>query len=306
MHVLKRGRAGPPLVAPLRHTVGDVHHAVQRHALEGLHGRDSLEKLKIGTVRLLFVPVVADLIVDQDRHSLGFVDAPFKGSIPPGGRASHEPYLRQRRPAPWARELLLHPLGPGLHGLPPEHHLPAAVRARKHLAPHRVVDAALGLAVGVERLVHPADFLLHVVQQLLGRFGELVHVEGDVVVGGDERGRGGQVAQNGPPCAPLGRLAALVLPFLLELAAVLFGRRAAPLGGHAGHSRAAEAVQHDVAGFGVVQDRRDDCQVGHLGVIAVRPVEGIGLAHAHVHGKRLAVVLLGGVVGRAVVLDELG
>ena len=44
----------------------------------------------------------------------------------------------------------------------------------------------------------------------------------------------------------------------------------------------------------------------HLGVVAVRPVQRVGLAFAHVHGEWFAVVRLVGVVRTAMVSHELG
>ena len=49
-----------------------------------------------------------------------------------------------------------------------------------------------------------------------------------------------------------------------------------------------------------------DREVRHLGVVAVRPVERVGLARADVDGERLAVIRRVGVVCPSVALDELG
>ena len=160
--------------------------------------------------------------------------------------------------------------------------------------------------VGVPRLVHPADLGLDLRQNCAGGVVERGGVERDVVVGGDEGGGGREIAQDDAAGAPRWRLTFLGLPDLLDRSAVSSGRRTAPLGGDAGHTGTAESVENHVAGLRVVEDGRDDRQVRHLGVVAVRPVERVGLAGADVDGERLAVVRLVGVVPPAVVLDELG
>ena len=187
-----------------------------------------------------------------------------------------------------------------------EHDFARAVGTGKHLAPHRIVDPPGTSPIGVARLVHPADLRLDLLQDSAGRGVEHADVKRDVVVGGDEGGGRRQVAEDHPAGAPGRRLPFLRLPVLFQRPAVGGRRRAAPLGGDAGHARAAEAVEDDVAGLRVVEDGRDDREMRHLGVVAVRPVEGVGLAGADVDGERLAVIRLFRVVRPAVVVDELG
>ena len=67
-------------------------------------------------------------------------------------------------------------------------------------------------------------------------------------------------------------------------------RRTAPLGRDAQHAGAAESIEDDVARLGVVENRRNNRQVRHLRVVAVRPVEGVGLSDADVDGERLAMI----------------
>ena len=197
-------------------------------------------------------------------------------------------------------------LGRLVQGFVQEHDLSCALRTGEHLAPHCVVDPSLRLPVGMERLVHPPDLGLHLLQQPGGGIAECGDIERQVVVGGNERGGRRQVAEDHAPRSPFGSHPSLVSPLLFELESKRRRRRAAPLGRNAGHAGAAEAVQNDVAGLRVVKDGGDDGAVGHLGVVAVGAVEHVGLAGAHVHRKGLAVVRLRRVVSPAVVLYELG
>ena len=54
-----------------------------------------------------------------------------------------------------------------------------------------------------------------------------------------------------------------------------------------------------------MQDGRHDGQVRHLGVVAVRLVDGVGLAHADINRQRLAAVFQRRVVRRANVRHKL-
>src|SRR5690606_1474261 len=69
-----------------------------------------------------------------------------------------------------------------------KHDLPGAGWATEHFAPHHEVDSCPTLAVGVQSLVHPTNFFLKRVEQLLASPGEVINVEWLVVVGGDEGG----------------------------------------------------------------------------------------------------------------------
>ena len=133
------------------------------------------------------------------------------------------------------------------------------------------------------------------VDQALGGFEEGGHVHPDVVVVGDEGGGGAEVVENGDSTTPLdaGHLL-LDGGFLVRRQVFAEGRR------HAGHARAAESVENQIAGFRVVEDVPQDRLVGNLRVVAVGHVDRVVLARSHVEGKRLAVIRLLGVVGLAV------
>ena len=110
--------------------------------------------------------------------------------------------LRQVSAAMWARKGVPDPLGLLIKRFLNEIHLASALRAGVDLAPNGVLDPPLGLAVGVQGLVHPAQFLVHLFEQLPARRGEGRHVEGQVVVGGDEGRRRRQVVQDDAAGAP--------------------------------------------------------------------------------------------------------
>ena len=75
----------------------------------------------------------------------------------------------------------------------------------------------------------------------------------------------------------------------------------------ASHPRATEAVEHDVARLGVVEDVPHDRLVRHLGVVAVGVVDRVVSAFADVCCEGLTAVLVAClVVCGAVLRDELG
>ena len=267
---------------------------------------DAVEHLEVGGVGFLLPARAGRGVVDQHGPQADALPRPARRGVGQGLERPYEVVLLERYPAVRARERGPRAAGVPVERLVEEHDLARAVGAREHLAPYGVVDAAGAAPVGVARLVHPADLGLDLGQESVGRGVERADIERDVVVGGDEGGGRRQVAEDHAAGAPRRRLAFLRLPALLQRAAVGGRRGAAPLGGDAGHARAAEAVEDHVAGLRVVEDGRDDRQVRHLGVVAVRPVEGVGLADADVDGERLAVVRLVGVVRPALALDELG
>ena len=279
---------------------------VRRDLRRQRQAADAVERRPIRGVRLLPAPRIADGVDDRDRPQPDA--APRRAGRGVGERLERpfEGLLGQRGAAARAGEPAPRPAGPLVERLVDEDDLAGALRAREHLAPHRVVDPPAGRPVGVERFVHPADLRRRIVEERPGGAGEGVGVEGQVVVAGDEGGGRREVAQNRAAGAPRRRGPALRRPLPFQRPAVRGRRGPAPLRGDAGHPRPAEAVQHEVARPRVVQDGRDDRQVRHLGVVAVRPVEGIGLADADVDRERLAVVRLPGVVGPAVALHELG
>ena len=176
--------------------------------------------------------------------------------------------------------------------------------AGKHLAPDGVVDPSPGLPVRVQGLVHPAELRLDLVEQRAAGVGERGDVERKGVVGGDEAGGRRQVVQDRVPGAPARLPEPFPGPLRFEGFPVAFRRGPAPLRGDAGHAGAGEPVQHQIAGLGVMEDRGHDRQVRHLGVVAVRPVDGVGLAFADIDCEGLAAIGLGGVARPAVRLHE--
>ena len=296
---------------PLGREAGSVVHLVDGEGVGRHLGRqretgDPVENLQIGIVWLFLAARTVHAVVDQHRPEANALPRLARRRVGERLERPYEVVLGQLHRAVWAGERGPRAAAGLVERLVQEHDLARAVGTGKHLAPHRVVDAPGASPVGVARLVHPADLGLDLRQESAGGGVERVHVERDVVVGGDERGGRREVAENHPASAPRRRIALLRLPELFQRPAVGGRRRAAPLGGDAGHARAAEAVENDVPRLGVVEDGRDDRQMRHLGVVAVRPVERVGLAGGDVDGERLAVVRLVGIVRPAVVLDELG
>jgi len=104
----------------------------------------------------------------------------------------------------WTGEDVSDTFGVGVQSFVEKDDLTSTVRACEHLAPDGVFDATLCLPVGMQGLVHPADFLLHLVEDLPRGLRELVHVKWEVVIRGD-KGRGrSEIAQDHTACAPLG------------------------------------------------------------------------------------------------------
>ena len=267
---------------------------------------DAVEHFEIGGVRLLLVTPVVHAVVDQHGPEADALPWPAGGGLGQRFERPHEPALGQRRRTVWTRKRGSGSEGRAVERLVQEHDLARAVGTGKHLAPHGVVDAPWAPPVGVARLVHPADLGLDLCEESDGRVAERADVERGVVVGGDEGGGRREVAEDHAASAPRRRVTFLRLPALFQRPAVGGRRGAAPLGGDAGHAGAAETVQDDVARLRVMEDGRDYCQVRHLGVVPVCPVERVGLAGADVNGEGLAVIRLVGVVRPAVVLNELG
>ena len=305
MHVRKGRHALAPLIPPYL-SRWLVHHRV--HWEIGWHrqGLDPAQPFQVVLVRRLRRDLAIHSVDDGHGHSLRRLDDGAEGGVAGGELYPIKLPLRQCGAAPGAGKLELYSARGAVERLLGVDDFFRTRRTGKTLAPDGVADPTLGLPIRVQRLVHPADLFLQVVQELLRGFGERIDVEGNVVVGGNEGGGRGQVSQNGLPSAPLRRLSAVPPPLLFQLQAVLGRRRAAPLRGDAGHARTAEAIEHDVARLRVVEDGRHDGPVRHLGVVAVGLVERIGLADAHIHGERLAMVGLVGIVGLAVLFHELG
>ena len=106
--------------------------------------------------------------------------------------------------------------------------------------------------------------------------------------------------------APFRGRSPFFIPSLFEFPPERGRRRAAPLRGHTRHAGTTEAVQDHIARLGVVKNGRDDCPMRHFGVIAMSPVERIGLAFADIDCERLAVIGFRRVVGTTMTFDELG
>src|SRR5690606_23643594 len=160
-----------------------------------------------------------------------------------------------------------------------EHDLTRTGWTAQHLTPYRVVNTRYGLAIAVQRLIHPADFLLDLLEKLLARLGKGIDIERGVVVGCDEGRRRRQIVEHDASYPPLRCRTTLFLPGHLDLMPVAGRRCTAPLCGHARHARTCEPVQHHVTRLGVVQDRRHDGQMRHLGVVSVRSINSVSLAY---------------------------
>ena len=276
-----------------------------RHGCGQRPGVDLGQRGQVRGVWRFLVAHLANGVTDDGRLKLDPLPRLPRRRIDARFQHALQPVLVQFRTAMRARKNVAHALAFVFQRLVEKVHRACAIRATEHLAPYRVFNTPLGLAVAVQGFVHPADVLLNLLEQLLARLGKCVYIEGDVVVGANEGGSGREVVEYRAACTPLRRGATCLLPRLFELKAVAAGGRAAPLRCHAGHTRAGKAVQHHIAGVGVVQDGRHDGQVRHLGVVAVRLVDGVGLAYADINRQRLAAVFGARVVWLAVVRHKL-
>ena len=173
---------------------------------------------------------------------------------------------------------LTRPAGLPVQGLLEKYNLGGAVGTTEHLAPDGVVDPPLGLAVGVQGLVHPAEFPLDVVEQRLRpASANTFEIEGQAVVGGDEAGERRQVVLDRAPETPMGRTESLLGPLCLKL---ISGSSS----GAVPHHWAATPVMPEPAkpsrtrsfGFGVMEYRRHDREMRYFGVITVRPIDRRG------------------------------
>jgi hypothetical protein len=124
--------------------------------------------------------------------------------------------------------------------------------------------------VRVPGFIHPAALGLHFLEDALGLTLEDIHVHRSIVVADDEDSRREEVVQHLTTDSHLG--------------------------GHAGHTRAAKAVEDDVTRLGVVLDEGDDGLAGHLGMVRVGVVDGVVLALGDVGHAGFAVVVVGGFV----------
>ena len=299
---------------PLRCDARAVRHlldreACRRHLRRQALRRDPLQQRPVGPVRGFLENLSADRVADRGRPQRHAAPCGPVGRVGAGFEDALEALLRQLELAVRAREAVARGAGGPVERLLQEHHLAAALRAGEHLAPDRVFDAARP-PVGVPRLVHPAQLLVDLAQQPLGRAPERWRVERRVVPGGDERRGGAEVVEDGSAAAePRDRPAALPDGSRLVHEVAEVGHRApvgAELRGDAGHPRPAETVEHHVAGVGVVQDVPHDRPVRHLGVVAVGGVHLVATALRHVGRERLAVVAVAGVVRQSGRPSQLG
>src|SRR5579883_2879863 len=132
----------------------------------------------------------ANGIVDLNGDSTQAMDRLPRGGVRVGVIEPFHPGFCKAGAAVWTWKLVTNAVRLLVQGLFQEHNLTAAIRAGKYIAPDRIIDEALLLAVGVERLIHPADLGLEFVQDP-SRLGlKRGHVERRVVVGRDEGGSG--------------------------------------------------------------------------------------------------------------------
>jgi len=180
----------------------------------------------------------------------------------------------------------------------PKDHFGTAIGAKKYIRPDGVVDFALDAvrvsSIRVPGLVHPAAFLLDLPQDTLGFAlkGDGIHRR--VVVIGNECGGWRKVIEHCLAGAQTrdGFLALPNHPVFIHLVAQGFHGLfiAAQLSSHAGHARAAKAVEDDIAWVGVVQDVTHNGFMRDLGVVRMRVVDGVILALRDVGRKRLALI----------------
>jgi len=286
-------------LVPLRHPVGG-----ERVGDVGL--LYAAEEVQVGGVGGFLVAAAAQGVVDEDGDLPGPAHRGLQGPVVDGLPGPVQGALGVEGAAAGAGELLPHPPGGPVHRHVPEDDLLAAVGAEEEVGPDGVVDAGpdpvRGVTVGVPGLVHPAALFFHFAEDAAGFPLKGVGVHRGVVVVGDEGGGGAEVNQDGPAGAQAGEGAALLVQdgaVVLDPVAQALDSPAvaAELSGHAGHAGAAEAVQDDVTGVGVVEDVAHDGPMGHFGVVGVGVVDGGVLALGDVGGEGFAVV--GGAAGEA-------
>jgi hypothetical protein len=76
-----------------------------------------------------------------------------------------------------AWECIVHPFGLFIQRLIEKDHLTGAIRTTEHFAPDSIFNTPPGFAIGVKRLIHPAEFTLNFVKQLPPYPHEGIHVE---------------------------------------------------------------------------------------------------------------------------------
>ncbi|MNV34682.1 hypothetical protein D3C71_1261090 [compost metagenome] len=160
------------------------------HRCRQRQGFDLRQHAQVRGIRCFLVTCPADRVGNDGWLELHPLPRLPGGRV--GARFQHalQPVLVQLRAAVRARKHLAHALAFVFQRLIKKVHRARAFRATEHLAPHRIFDAALGLAIAVQRFIHPTDVLLHRLEQLLACLGEGVHIEGNVVVRADESGGG--------------------------------------------------------------------------------------------------------------------
>ena len=146
---------------PLRRQPGAVVHLVDgegvgRHLRRQRQTGDAVEDFQVGVVRHLLVARAVHAVMDQHRPQANPLPGFARRGVRQRLERPHEVVLGQLGRAVRTGEDGARAAGGGVEGLVEEHDFAGAVSAREELAPHGVVDAPRP-AVGVARLVHPAD-----------------------------------------------------------------------------------------------------------------------------------------------------
>ncbi len=180
-----------------------------------------------------------------------------------------------------AGEVLLH-----LAAVPVDRHVPQHQRfptapAGKDVAPDRILDRSRAVAAVAGGAVEPVELLLDRSLDACELAAQGVDVHRRTVVAGDVHGGRREVVEHGVPPGQQG--------------------------GDAGHAAAAEGVEHQVTGVGVVLDVGHDALWRDLGMVGVGVVDGRVFAGLDRRGKRRpAVGIARGVVGVGMLGQEVG
>src|SRR2546425_6691577 len=150
---------------------------LHRHFLRKRQYSDFVDQSEIDCGWRLLIFFRTDRIIDQHWPTLGRADLLLRNGVNPSLVKAIHPILSKFRTAMRTRKFIVHPLGFLVKCLSKEVYFTSTFWAGKHLAPDRVIDPALGLAVGVERLVHPTKLFFHLGQDALSRASERVDVE---------------------------------------------------------------------------------------------------------------------------------
>ena len=174
-----------------------------------------------------------------------------------------------------------------------------AIDLTHHRLPIHANDR-LAIFVDMQRLVHPAAFLLDLGKDAFGLLLKGNDINRRVVIVRDESRCRREVVEDRLAGSEARKdflrvfgLRVRDVSLFVNLITQRFN--GFPISAHlrrnAGHAGSAEPVEHDVAWFGVVKDVPHDGLVRHLGVIAVRVVDWVVLALRHVRREWLSLVL---------------